>query len=102
MKTKMVIYLLVLVCLCAITSAGYSLNTTEEITYPPKPKPTEIKEIVNSVDSLKANVKDLSRAVTGDIRKHGMIESVKGHKKFYGAIFVFGILSLIWLKSRRF
>ena len=100
MKTLIVICLITVLTICGVKDSVFSMNPPEEITYPPKPKLTEFKDVNNAFDSLKASVKDLAGAVVGDIKKQGINKSVHDHSKFYGSIFIFGVLTLIWLKNR--
>jgi hypothetical protein len=86
---------------CGFGTSAFAMDTkAEETTYPPKGKPTEIKDIVASFDSLTASVKDLAGAMVGDIKKQGLKKSVVTHQKFYSYIFVFGFLYLIWSRTR--
>jgi hypothetical protein len=73
----------------------------DSFTYRSKPKTTELKDIKIAFHSLKASIKDLSGAVFNDIQKQGLKRSVQTHMKFYGSIFIFTVLTLIWLRNRR-
>ena len=86
--------------ICGFTNQVFCLSNQEEITYPPKQPTTEIEEIVNAYDSLKYSVNDLSETISGDIKKQGLTQSIKSHKKFYSSIFIFGVLTMIWFRNR--
>lgn len=89
--------LLIALLLIACTS-GYC---DEEISYPPKPPETTIKEMVDAGKGLAKETKELSKAMINGVKEDGgVIATVKKHKKFYGGIFVFGLLYLVWLKTR--
>ncbi len=101
MRARLLICVLLIALVCGFEASAFGMVTKEEeITYPPKQKPTEIKDIVASFDSLTASVKDLAEAVVGDIKKQGLKKSVVTHQKFYGTIFVFGFLYFIWSRTR--
>lgn len=72
----------------------------QEITYPPRQKPTEWREIQNNWDSLVWSIKDLGGTITTDIKQRGLRKSISTHKRFYFSIFLFGILTLIWLRNK--
>lgn len=101
MGARLILCVLMISLVCGFRASSFALDTKEEeITYPPKPKHIEVKEIVADFDSLTSSVKDLSGAVVGDIKKQGLKKSVETHEKFYGYIFVFGFLYLIWSITR--
>jgi len=89
------------VSVCGVKNSAFSMTIQEEITYPSKPPSTSLKDVSNAFDSLKESVKDLSGAVIGDIQKQGVKKSIHTHLKFYGSIFIFTVLSLIWLRNRK-
>lgn len=101
MRAWILLYVLPIGLVCGFGASALGMDTKqEEITYPQKQNPTEIKEIVANFDSLASNVKDLGGTMVGDIKKQGLKKSVVTHQKFYGSIFVFGLLFIIWLKTR--
>lgn len=73
----------------------------EEITYPPRVKTTEIHEIQENWDSLVWHVEDLGRAMNKDVKENGFVNSISTHRKFYGAIFLYTALFLLWKRNRR-
>jgi len=100
MRKFRVFYLMVVVCLC-LTSAGFSSEIQDSISYPPKLPETTIKEMVEAGKGLAKETKELGQAmVTGVKEDGGVVATIRKHKKFYGGIFVFGVLTLIWLKTR--
>jgi hypothetical protein len=76
-------------------------DSVEEITYPLKPKTTEISEIQESWDSLVWNVQDLGGAMAEDVKENGYVNSISTHRKYYGAIFLYLALFLLWKRNRR-
>ena len=89
------------VCLCAITCSGFSVNAQDSISYPPRQKETTTKEMVDAGKGLIKETTELGKAMVNGVRDDGGISAtIKHHKKFYGSIFIFGVLSLIWLKNR--
>ena len=100
MRKFLIIGIIVIVSVCGMKDSVLSMTTEEEITYPPKQPTTSIKDVSNAYDSLTASIKDLSGTITSDIKKQGVKKSVHTHIKFYGSIFIFGVLSLIWLRNR--
>ncbi|MEI8045821.1 MAG: hypothetical protein WCI92_00475 [Bacteroidota bacterium] len=101
MRARLLLCGLLIALVCGCGASAFAMDTKGgEITYPPKGKPTEIKDIVASFDSLTASVKDLAGAMVGDIKKQGLINSVTTHQKFYASIFVYVFLYLIWSRTR--
>jgi len=73
----------------------------DSTSYPPKLPKTKISDIVNAANGLAKETTELGQAmITGVKEDGGVIATLKKHKKFYGGIFVFGILTIIWLKTR--
>jgi len=99
MKKFLVISIIAIVSVVEMKGSAFCMTPEEEISYPPK-QSTSLKDVSNAYDSLTASVKDLTGAITSDIKKQGVKKSVHTHIKFYGSIFIFGVLSLIWLKNR--
>jgi hypothetical protein len=101
MRARLLLCMLLAGLACGFCTSALAMDLKEEeITYPPKQKSTEVKDIVANFDSLTSNVKDLGGAMVGDIKKQGLKKSVVTHQKYYGSIFVFGLLFIIWLKTR--
>ena len=100
MRKLLVISIMVIVSVVGMKDSAFCMRPEEEITYPPKQPSTSLKDVSNAYDSLTASVKDLTGAITSDIKKQGVKKSVHTHIKFYGSIFIFGVLSLIWLRNR--
>jgi hypothetical protein len=77
------------------------VDSNEEITYPPKPPQTTTKEMVNAGKGLVKESKELGLMIVQGGKDDGsIIATVKKHKKFYGSIFIFTVLTLIWLRNR--
>jgi len=90
-----------MVCICVLAASGLSVNNQDTISYPPKPPETTTKEMVDAGKGLVRETKELGKAMlNGVIDDGGIINTLKKHKKFYGSIFIFGVLTLIWLKNR--
>jgi hypothetical protein len=87
---------IILILLTTVADGG-----NEEITYPPRPKTTEIREIQENLDSLVWNVHDLGGAMVKDFKKNGLISSLYIHRKFYGAIFLYATLFFLWKRNRK-
>lgn len=85
---------------CGVGYSAFSMNPEQEITYPPKPPSTSLRDVSDAFDSLTKSTKDLSHAVVGDIKKQGIIKSVHSHIKFYGSIFIFFFLWMFWFWNR--
>jgi len=100
MRKLLVISIMVIVSVVGMKDSAFCMTPEEEITYPPKQPSTSLKDVSNAFDSLKSSVKDLTGAITSDIKKQGVKKSVSTHVKFYGSIFIFCVLSLIWLRNR--
>ena len=100
MRKFLIIGIMVIFSVSGMKGSAFCITPENEITYPPKQTSTSIKDVSNAYDSLTASVKDLTGAITSDIKKQGVNKSVSTHIKFYGSIFIFGVLSLIWLRSR--
>lgn len=91
---------MVVVCLC-LTLDGFSMEGQDSTSYPPKPPETTIKEMVDAGKGLAKETKELGQALINGVKEDGgIISTVKKHKKFYGGIFVFGLLYLVWLRTR--
>lgn len=100
MRAFRVIYLMVVVCLC-LTLDGFSMEIMDSTSYPPKLPETTLKELVDAGKGLAKETKELGQAMINGVKDDGgIIATVKKHKKFYGGIFVFGLLYLVWLKTR--
>jgi hypothetical protein len=100
MRTLQVICLMVVVCFCP-TSAGFSSTIQDSISYPSKPPETTIKEMVDAGKGLAKETTELGKAMVNGVKEDGgVVATIRKHKKFYGGIFVFGLLTLIWLKTR--
>ena len=100
MKKFLVISIIAIVSVVEMKGSAFCMTPEDEINYPPKQPSRSLKDVSNAYDSLTASVKDLTGAITYDIKKQGVKKSVHTHIKFYGSIFIFGVLSLIWLKNR--
>jgi hypothetical protein len=101
MEIKKVNCLMVLVCLFLSTISGFSAVNQEEITYPPKPPETTMKEMVDAGKGLVRETKELGGAMIDGVKDDGgIIATIKHHKKFYGSIFIFFVLFLCWLRGR--
>ena len=80
------------------STAGFS---SEEITFPPKPPETTTKEMVNAGKGLVRETKELGTAIVKGVKDDGgIIATLRKHKKFYGSIFIFFILSMLFLRNR--
>lgn len=91
---------MVVVCIC-LSSFGFSVNNQDTISYPSKQPETSLKEMVDAGKGLAKETKELGQAMINGVKEDGgIIATVKKHKKFYGGIFVFGLLYLVWLKTR--
>ena len=89
------------VCICVFAASGLSVNIQDTISYPPKPPETTTKNMVDAGKGLVSETKELGTAIIQGVKDDGgIITTVKKHKKFYGSIFIFGLLTLIWLKNR--
>lgn len=80
-----------------ITSNGDNEN---DITYPPRPPVTKISDIVKAGKNLKKEIHDLDTTVVNDVKREGLMTSLKKHRKFYIPIAIFVVLYLVWLKTR--
>lgn len=91
---------MVVVCLC-LTSSGFSGEIQDSTSYPPKQPETSLKEMVDACKGLAKETKELGQAMIRGVKEDGgVVATIKRHKKFYGGIFVFGLLTMIWLKTR--
>ena len=101
MRTRLVICLMAEVCICVFVASGLSVNNQDTISYPPKPPETTTMEMVNAGKGLVNETTELGTAIVKGVKDDGgIIATIKKHKKFYGSIFIFGLLTLIWLKNR--
>ena len=92
---------MIVVCLCLIPSSGFSVNNQDTISYPPKPPETTLKEMGDAAKGLAKETTELGKAMVNGVKEEGgVIATAQRHKKFYGGIFVFGLLYLVWLKTR--
>ena len=100
MRAFRVICLMVVVCLC-LTPDGFSSEILDSTCYPPKLPETTLPEMVDAGKGLAKETKELGQAMINGVKDDGgIIAAFKKHKKFYGGIFVFGMLYLVWLKTR--
>jgi len=91
---------MVVVCLCLI-SAGFSDEIQDSLSYPPPPEKTSTRELVDAAEGLAKETKELEQAMIRGVEEDGgVVATIKKHKKFYGGIFIFGVLTLIWLRIR--
>ena len=93
--------ILVVVSVCGLKDSAFSMTTVDTITYPPKPPETSMEDVVAAGESVVKESTELGNAMAQGVKDDGgIIATVKKHKKFYGGIFVFSVLTLIWLKTR--
>lgn len=59
-----------------------------------------ISNISANFDTIKTVGTELASQISQGIEKNGIKKEVKTHQKFYYPIIFFGILYLIWLKTR--
>ena len=101
MRTRLVICLMAVVRICVFAASGLSVNNQDTISYPPKPPETTTMEMVNAGKGLVKETNELGTAIVQGVKDDGgIIATVKKHKKFYSGIFIFGLLTLIWMKNR--
>jgi len=72
----------------------------EDISYPPKPPETKISDIAKAAKGLKNEVHSLDTTIVNDVKREGLMTSVKKHRKFYFSIAIFVVLFLVWLRTR--
>jgi hypothetical protein len=80
-----------------ITNTG---DKGDDITYPPKPPETKISDIVKAAKGLRDEVHSLDTAMVNDVKREGLLPSIKKHQKFYFSVALFVVLFLVWLKTR--
>lgn len=82
------------------TSSVNSRIDDNDISYPPKEPETKISDIVKAAKGLRDEIHSLDTAMVNDVKRDGLIPSLREHRKFYLSIAVFVVLFLIWLKTR--
>jgi len=101
MKKIWVILILIVVSVCGLNDSAFPVTTEDSITYPPKPPETTVKEMVDAGKGLVKETTELGKAMVNGVKEDGGITAtLKKHKKFYGSIFIFFVLYLLWLKNR--
>jgi hypothetical protein len=86
-----------------ITDTSYNQNTgnkEEDISYPPKQPETKISDIVKAAKGLRDEVQSLDTAMVNDVKREGLLPSIRKHRKFYFSVGLFVVLFLVWLKTR--
>jgi hypothetical protein len=101
MKQSLLVGIFTILFFIVPEKLSFSKQVSEEILYPPKQKNTSLEDMKMSWDSLIWHATDLKNAVVTDIHERGLKESLTVHSKFYGSIFVFIILSIIWSRNRK-
>lgn len=82
------------------TSSVNNRIVDNDISYPPKEPETKISDIVKAAKGLRDEIHSLDTAMVNDVKRDGLIPSLREHRKFYLSIAVFVVLFLIWLKTR--
>ncbi len=82
MKKSILVIIIVFLSLGWSGNTSLALNTEQEITYPSRPKTTELREIMNGMDSLAWSVKDLGATVSSDI-------NIPKDTQFFSKMFLF-------------
>jgi len=101
MRALLIIYLMIMVCTLASGDSVYSIPSIDSISYPAQPVETSEQDVVNAWRGLVTNTADLGTSMAqGVIDDGGIIATTKKHKKFYGAIAIFGFLTFLWLRNR--
>jgi hypothetical protein len=101
MKAAFFAVLLVIICSSSKCDSISSKPLDQNVTYPPRLKETTWADIETQFDSLKYECKSLGDAVVSDIKDRGLMGSIKYRKKFYGSLFLFSILVIIWLRNQK-
>jgi hypothetical protein len=92
---------MILVCILANGEYAFSIPVVDSVSYPPKPKETSEQQLINAWNNVGKESNELGSAIAqGVIDDGGIVATIKHHKKFYGAIAIFGFLTLLWLKNR--
>ena len=101
MRARIIFCLMVLVCILASADSAYSVTPIDSVSYPIKPPETSEQDVVDAWRGVVKESTELGTAMAqGVIDDGGIVATIKHHKKFYGAIAIFGFLTLIWLKTR--
>ena len=87
---------MVMVCILVSADSAYSITRVDSVSYPPKPKETTEQDVVDAGEGVVKESTELGSAMAqGVIDDGGIVATVKHHKKFYGAIAIFGFLFLL-------
>ena len=96
MRARIIICLILLVCIFASGESAFCVTPVDSISYPQKPPETSLEEVVAAGKSVVKESTELGSAVVKGVKDEGgIIATIKHHKKFYGAIAIFGFLFLL-------
>lgn len=98
---RMAVIVVILVCVTSGAVGDAVQTSDEEISYPPRQRSTTLNDIKNSYDSLAQSFKDFENTITSDIvKEHNIRRSLTVHRKFFGSLFVYGLLSLLYFRHK--
>ena len=87
---------MVMVCILVSADSAYSITRVDSVSYPPKPKETSEQQLIDAWNNVGKESNELGSAMArGVIDDGGIVATIKHHKKFYGAIAIFGFLFLL-------
>ena len=96
MRAQIIICLMVMVCILASGDSAFSIPVVDSVSYPIKPPETSEQDVVDAWRGVVKESTELGTAMAqGVIDDGGIVATIKHHKKFYGAIAIFGFLFLL-------